>query len=162
MEAGKFDYRGKSMKIDAIDTIYVAGAPDATQAEIEAVEESARPTCGSCALMDTANSMNCLTDALGMALPGNGTIVAAHTDREDLFRKAAHRIVEMSRAYYRDGDDSVLPRSICSHKGLGNAVRMILVIGGSTNTILHLLAVAQESGVDFGIDDFDRISRETP
>ncbi|KUJ83196.1 dihydroxy-acid dehydratase [Ruegeria marisrubri] len=162
MESGKFDYRGKHMKIDAIDTIYVAGAPDATPEEISAVEESACPTCGSCALMGTANSMNCLTEALGIALPGNGTIVATHTDREDLFRKAARRIVDMAHTYYRDGDDSVLPRSICSREGLENAVRMTMAIGGSTNTILHLLAVAQESGVDFTIDDFDRISRETP
>lgn len=162
MESGKFDYRGETRRIDAIDTIYVAGAPDATQAEIDAVEESACPTCGSCALMGTANSMNCLTEALGLALPGNGTIVATHTDREELFRSAAHRIVEMAHAYYRDGDDSVLPRSICTREGLENAVRMTMAIGGSTNTILHLLAIAQESGVDFNIDDFDRISRETP
>lgn len=162
MESGKFDYRGKTRRIDAIDTIYVAGAPDATQAEMDAVEESACPTCGSCALMGTANSMNCLTEALGMALPGNGTIVATHTDREDLFKKAAHRIVRMAEAYYRDGDESVLPRSICSREGLENAVRMTMAIGGSTNTILHLLAVAEESGVDFTIDDFDRISRGTP
>lgn len=162
MESGKFDYRGQSKRIDAIDTIYVAGAADATDEEIAAVEESACPTCGSCALMGTANSMNCLTEALGMALPGNGTIVATHTDREDLFRKAAHRIVDMSLAYYRDGDASVLPRSICTREGLENAVRMTMAIGGSTNTILHLLAIAQESGVDFSIDDFDRISRNTP
>lgn len=162
MESGKFDYRGTARRIDAIDTIYVAMATDATAEEIEAVEESACPTCGSCALMGTANSMNCLTEALGMALPGNGTIVATHTDREDLFRQAAHRIVDMSLAYYRDGDDSVLPRSICTREGLENAVRMTMAIGGSTNTILHLLAVAQESGVDFTIDDFDRISRDTP
>ncbi|WP_397545687.1 dihydroxy-acid dehydratase [Ruegeria marisflavi] len=162
MESGKFDYRGQTRRIDAIDTIYVAGAPDATPEEIEAVEENACPTCGSCALMGTANSMNCLTEALGMALPGNGTIVATHTDRQDLFRKASHRIVEMAIAHYRDGDDSVLPRSICSREGLENAVRMTMAIGGSTNTILHLLAVAQESGVAFGIDDFDRISRDTP
>ncbi len=162
MESGKFDYRGETRRIDAIDTIYVAGAADATQEEIDAVEESACPTCGSCALMGTANSMNCLTEALGMALPGNGTIVATHTDREDLFRKAAHRIVDMAIAHYRDGDDSVLPRSICSREGLANAVRMTMAIGGSTNTILHLLAVARESGVDFDINDFDRISRDTP
>lgn len=162
MESGKFEYRGEAKRIDAIDTIYVAGAQDATQAEIDAVEEAACPTCGSCALMGTANSMNCLTEALGMALPGNGTIVATHTDREELFRKAAHRIVDMAIAYYRDGDDSILPRSICSREGLENAVRMTMAIGGSTNTILHLLAVAQESGVDFTIDDFDRISRDTP
>lgn len=162
MESGKFDYRGQSKRIDAIDTIYVAGAADATDEEIATVEESACPTCGSCALMGTANSMNCLTEALGMALPGNGTIVATHTDREDLFRKAAHRIVDMSLAYYRDGDASVLPRSICTREGLENAVRMTMAIGGSTNTILHLLAIAQESGVDFSIDDFDRISRNTP
>lgn len=162
MESGKFDYRGQTRRIDAIDTIYVAGAPDATEAEIDAVEEAACPTCGSCALMGTANSMNCLTEALGMALPGNGTIVATHTDREQLFRDAAHRIVQMTRDYYRDGDESVLPRSICSREGLVNAVRMTMAIGGSTNTILHLLAIAQESGADFSIDDFDRISRETP
>ena len=162
MESGKFDFRGTARRIDAIDTIYVAGTPGATREEIEAVEESACPTCGSCAMMGTANSMNCLTEALGMALPGNGTIVATHTDREDLFRKAAHRIVGMAYAYYRDGDASVLPRSICTREGLENAARMTMAIGGSTNTILHLLAVAQESEVDFTIDDFDRISRETP
>ena len=162
MESGKFTYRGQQKRIDAIDTIYVSSAPDATQAEIDAVEESACPTCGSCALMGTANSMNCLTEALGMALPGNGTIVATHTDREALFRQAAHRIVDMAVAHYRDGDDSVLPRSICTREGLENAVRMTMAIGGSTNTILHMLAVAQESGADFSIDDFDRISRDTP
>lgn len=162
MESGKFDYRGQTKRIDGIDTIYVAGAADATQAEIDAVEEAACPTCGSCALMGTANSMNCLTEALGLALPGNGTILATHTDREDLFRLSARRIVAMAQAYYRDGDDSVLPRSICTREGLENAVRMTMAIGGSTNTILHLLAVAQEAGVDFSIDDFDRISRDTP
>lgn len=162
MESGKFDYRGQTRRIDAIDTIYVSGAPDATEAEMNEVEEAACPTCGSCALMGTANSMNCLTEALGMALPGNGTIVATHTDREDLFKKAAHRIVEMAKAYYGDGDESVLPRSICSRDGLENAVRMTMAIGGSTNTILHLLAIAQEARADFSIDDFDRISRETP
>ena len=162
MESGKFDFRGQTKRVDAIDTIYVAGDPTATQAEIDAVEEAACPTCGSCALMGTANSMNCLTEALGMALPGNGTIVATHTDREDLFRKAAQRIVRMAEAYYRDGDDSVLPRAICTREGLENAVRMTMAIGGSTNTILHLLAVAQESGADLTIDDFDRISRDTP
>lgn len=162
MESGKFDYRGQTRRIDAIDTIYVSSAPDATQEEMDSVEEAACPTCGSCALMGTANSMNCLTEALGMALPGNGTIVATHTDREDLFKKAAHRIVEMAKAYYRDGDDSLLPRSICSREGLENAVRMTMAIGGSTNTILHLLAVAREAGTDFSIDDFDRISRDTP
>lgn len=162
MESGKFDYRGEARRIDVIDSIYVAGAPDATQSEIDSVEENACPTCGSCAMMGTANSMNCLTEALGMALPGNGTVVATHTDREDLFRNAAHRIVEMTHAYYRDGDESVLPRSICTREGLENAVRMTMAIGGSTNTILHLLAVAQESEVEFTIDDFDRLSRETP
>lgn len=162
MESGKFDYRGMTRRIDAIDTVYVAGAPDATQSEIDEVEESACPTCGSCAMMGTANSMNCLTEAIGMALPGNGTIVATHTDREMLFQNAAHRIVEMCEAYYQDGDASVLPRSICTREGLENAARMTMAIGGSTNTILHLLAVAQESGADFTIDDFDRISRETP
>lgn len=162
MESGKFDYRGETRRVDAIDTIYVAGAQDATQDEIDAVEEAACPTCGSCALMGTANSMNCLTEALGMALPGNGTIVATHTDREELFRKAAHRIVDMAIAHYRDGDKSVLPRAICSREGLENAARMTMAIGGSSNTILHLLAVAQESGADFTIDDFDRISRDTP
>lgn len=162
MESGKFDFRGETKRVDAIDTIYLAGDPSATDQEMLDVEEAACPTCGSCALMGTANSMNCLTEALGMALPGNGTIVATHTDREDLFRKAARRIVGMAEAYYRDGDDSVLPRSICSRAGLENATRMTMAIGGSSNTILHLLAVAQESGVEFTIDDFDRISRETP
>ncbi|MCT8159421.1 dihydroxy-acid dehydratase [Pseudoruegeria sp. SHC-113] len=162
MESGQMQYRGKLKRIDAIDTIYVAGAADATREEIQTVEENACPTCGSCALMGTANSMNCLTESLGIALPGNGTIVATHTDRKQLFVDAAHRIVAMAKAHYGEGDTSVLPRSICSREGLENAVRVSMAIGGSTNTILHLLAIAQESGVPFTIDDFDRISRETP
>ncbi len=162
MESGKLNYRGELKRVDALDAFIIASQADATDAEIETAQESACPTCGSCALMGTANSMNCLTEALGLALPGNGTIVATHTDRRDLFKEAAHRIVEMSYAWYRDGDASVLPRSIITREGLENAVRMSMAIGGSTNTILHLLATALESDVDFTIDDFDRISRDTP
>lgn len=162
MESGKLYYRGELKRVDALDAFIIASQSDATDAEIVEAQESACPTCGSCALMGTANSMNCLTEALGMALPGNGTIVATHTDRRDLFIEAGRRIVDMAVAWYRDGDSRVLPHSIITREGLENAVRMSMAIGGSTNTILHLLAIAQESGVDFTIADFDRISRETP
>jgi dihydroxy-acid dehydratase len=162
MESGKVALRGVNRRIDAIDTFYIAGDPDATAAEILDVEEAACPTCGSCALMGTANSMNCLTEAMGLSLPGNGTLVATHADRAALVEQAAARIVAMANAWYGAGDVSVLPRSIMTREGFENATRVSMAIGGSTNTILHLLAIAQEAGVDFTIDDFDRISRETP
>lgn len=162
MESGKINFRGKDMKIDAIDTLMVMGDPTATEVEIDAVEEAACPTCGSCALMGTANSMNCLTEGFGLALPGNGTTLATHKDREKLFRDASHQIVRMAEAYYRDGDDRVLPRAICSREGFENAARLSMAMGGSTNTILHLMAAAQEAGIDWTVADFDRISESTP
>ena len=162
MESGRVALRGANRRVDAIDTFYVSGDPEATEAEILDVEEAACPTCGSCALMGTANSMNCLTEAMGLALPGNGTLVATHADRAEMVNGAASRIVEMARAWYGAGDGSVLPCSIMTREGFENATRVSMAIGGSTNTILHLLAIAQEAGVDFTIDDFDRISRETP
>jgi dihydroxy-acid dehydratase len=162
MESGKINFRGTDLRVDAIDTILVSGDPTATRAEIDAMEAAACPTCGSCAMMGTANSMNCLTEAFGIALPGNGTLLATHKDREDLFRHAARRIVAMAEGYYRDGDETVLPRSICTREGFENATRVSMAIGGSTNTILHLLACAQEAGIDWSVEDFDRLSNSTP
>src|SRR5690606_10839467 len=120
------------------------------------------PTCGSCAGMFTANSMNCLVEALGLGLPGNGTLVATHADRKELFLGAARRIVEMCRTYYADDDESVLPRSIADFRAFENAMRMDVAMGGSTNTVLHLLAAAREGEVPFTMLDIDRISRSTP
>ncbi|MFG6083150.1 dihydroxy-acid dehydratase [Paracoccus litorisediminis] len=162
MESGKLNYRGKSMRIDAIDTLMVMGDPTVTALEVDTVEEAACPTCGSCAMMGTANSMNCLTEAFGLALPGNGTTLATHKDRERLFRNAARRIVGMAEEYYRDGNSRVLPRAICSREGFENAARLSMAIGGSTNTILHLMAAAQEAGVDWTVEDFNRVSNSTP
>ncbi|MGB0855321.1 MAG: dihydroxy-acid dehydratase, partial [Pikeienuella sp.] len=162
MESGKLNFRGQDMRVDAIDSLMVMGDPTATKDEEFAMQEAACPTCGSCALMGTANSMNCLTEALGIALPGNGTVLATHKDRENLFLRASKQIVDMAVAHYRDGDDSVLPRSICSREGFENAARVTMGIGGSTNTILHLMAAAEEAQVDFTIEDWNRISDETP
>jgi dihydroxy-acid dehydratase len=162
MESGKINFRGADLRVDAIDTLLVMGDPTATESEIEAMQEAACPTCGSCALMGTANSMNCLTEAFGLALPGNGTTLATHKDRERLFRDAARRIVGMAEEYYRDGNETVLPRAICSREGFENAARVSMAIGGSTNTILHLMAAAQEAGVAWTVEDFNRVSNSTP
>ncbi len=162
MESGRVTHRGKKIKIDVIDTLVIGNNPDSTADEILDVERSACPTCGSCALMGTANSMNCLCEALGMALPGNGTLLATHKDRELLFRNAGRRIVEMAYSRYRDEDDSILPRSIASFDALENAMRLSIAMGGSTNTILHVLAIAREAEVDFTLKDIARIAEETP
>lgn len=160
MEAG----RGKHSehKLDLIDAMIVSAKPDATDEEITEVENASCPTCGSCSGMFTANSMNCLTEALGLSLPGNGTLLATHLKRKDLFVKAAHRIVEMAKAWYEHDDASVLPRSIATKNTFENAMSLDIAMGGSTNTVLHLLAVAQEAGVDFTMQDIDRLSRHVP
>jgi len=140
----------------------VSGNPDSTADDILDVERSACPTCGSCALMGTANSMNCVSEALGMSLPGNGTLLATHKAREGLFRQAGKRIVELANAYYDDENQNVLPRSIASFAAIENAMRVSIAMGGSTNTVLHILAIAHEAGVDLTMDDIGRIADETP
>jgi dihydroxy-acid dehydratase len=162
MESGVFNHRGVMKRVDAIDSLMVLGDPTSTEEDLHGIQESACPTCGSCAIMGTANSMNCITEAMGLALPGNGTLVATHADREDLFRRAGRRIVELARAHYDQGDQRVLPRSIATKTGFEHGMRASMAIGGSTNTTLHLLAAAREAGVDFSIDDIARISDTTP
>jgi len=158
MEAGEVD--GK--KYDLVD-VMVMGADDSVEERtLNQVEQNACPTCGSCSGMFTANSMNCLNEALGMALPGNGTILATHAQRLSLFRKAARRIVEMAREYYFEGNNKVLPRSIATKSAFLNAMSLDIAMGGSTNTVLHLLAIAQEAGVDFSMKDIDMLSRKIP
>ncbi len=160
MEAGRMD--GCDHKVDLIDAMIVSAEPDVTDEEVRAVESAACPTCGSCSGMFTANSMNSLTEALGLSLPGNGSLVATHEYRKQLFVKAAQRIVEMAKAHYEHGDNSVLPRSIATKNTFENAMSLDIAMGGSTNTVLHLLAVAQEAGVDFTMADIDRLSRKVP
>ncbi len=162
MEAGKVDWRGGERKVDLIDAMIEAANPNVTDAEVESMERSACPTCGSCSGMFTANSMNCLTEALGLSLPGNGSLVATHADRKQLFLQAGRQIVELAKRYYEQGDESVLPRSIASKAAFENAMSLDVAMGGSTNTVLHLLAAAQEAGVDFKLADIDRISRHVP
>ncbi|MBR9863644.1 MAG: dihydroxy-acid dehydratase [Rhodobacteraceae bacterium] len=162
MEAGKVDIDGELQKIDLVDAMMQAANPDRTDEEVLAIEESACPTCGSCSGMFTANSMNCLAEALGLALPGNGSTLATHSDREMLFRKAGRRIVELTKDYYVNGNKAVSSRGIATKAAFENAMRMDITMGGSTNTILHLLAMAQEAEVDFTVDDIDRLSRNTP
>ncbi|MBD3344745.1 MAG: dihydroxy-acid dehydratase [Chitinivibrionales bacterium] len=158
MEAG---VRGKK-RYDLIDAMVKAADKSIPDKEVAEIEQVACPTCGSCSGMFTANSMNCLTEALGLALPGNGTIVATHKNRIRLFEKAAQQIVEMANSYYFDNDSSVLPRSIAIKDAFLNAMSLDIAMGGSTNTVLHLLAVAQEAGVDFTVNDIDRLSRKIP
>ncbi|MGN1260444.1 MAG: dihydroxy-acid dehydratase, partial [Alloprevotella sp.] len=158
MEAGRW----KGENADLI-TAMVKGADDSvSDDELAQIEECACPGCGSCSGMFTANSMNSLTEAMGLSLPGNGTILATHTNRVELFRKAARTIVKNAMAYYRDGDDSVLPRSIATRQAFLNAMSLDIAMGGSTNTVLHLLAVAQEAGADFTLSDIDMLSRKVP
>jgi dihydroxy-acid dehydratase len=159
MEAGKV--AGSGAIIDAVDALVAGGRPEARDEDLE-VERSACPTCGSCAGMFTANSMNCLTEALGLALPGNGTLLATHARRETLFREAGRRIVELTRRHYVDGAQDVLPRAIATRAAFENAMSMDIAMGGSTNTILHLLAAAFEGDVPFTIGDIDRLSRRVP
>lgn len=164
MEAGKVQApeTGKVIKLDLVDAMIKAGDPTVSDAETEEIERSACPTCGSCSGMFTANSMNCLTEVLGLSLPGNGTIVATHARRRSLFERAGHLVVELCKRYYEQDDASVLPRSIATKKAFENAMTLDVAMGGSTNTVLHLLAAAQEAGVDFTMADIDRISRHVP
>lgn len=158
MEAGLFRGRGA----DLIDAMVLSADDKCTDEEADEIEASACPGCGSCSGMFTANSMNCLNEAIGLALPGNGTIVATHRNRKALFEKAAKLIVENARRYYFEGDESVLPRSIATKAAFENAMSLDIAMGGSTNTVLHLLAVAHEAGVDFTMADIDRLSRKIP
>lgn len=158
MEAGELN----GEHLDLIDAMTRAADDNISDKEVEAVEHAACPTCGSCSGMFTANSMNCLNEAIGLALPGNGTIVATHANRLNLFKQAAKTIVENAYKYYRDGDTSVLPRSIATKQAFLNAMTLDIAMGGSTNTILHLLAIAQEAEVDFSMNDIDELSRKTP
>jgi len=148
-------------KLDLIDAMVMAADSKVSDADLAEVERSACPTCGSCSGMFTANSMNCLTEALGLSLPGNGTVVATHADREALFKRAGRRIVELCRNYYEGEDENVLPRAI-GKKAFENAMTLDIAMGGSTNTILHILATAQEAGIDFDMTDIDRLSRVVP
>jgi len=160
MEAGKTKL--SEHKLDLVDAMVIAADDDASDEKVAEYERSACPTCGSCSGMFTANSMNCLMEALGLALPGNGSTLATHSDREQLFLKAGRQIVENAKRYYEEDDDSVLPRSIANFKAFENAMTLDIVMGGSTNTILHLLAAAQEAEMDFDLKDIDRLSRKVP
>ena len=162
MEAGKVKWETKVISLDLVDAMVMAADESRSDEEVAAVERSACPTCGSCSGMFTANSMNCLTEALGLSLPGNGTTLATHADREQLFKEAGHRIVDLARRYYEQDDESALPRSIASFAAFENAMSLDVAMGGSTNTVLHLLASAHEAGVDFTMKDIDRISRRVP
>jgi len=158
MEAGVMGDR----KLDLVDAMVMGADDSISDSDLSKAEQSACPTCGSCSGMFTANSMNCLTEALGLSLPGNGTVVATHVNRLKLFEKAAGRIVEMAHEYYNKGNISVLPRQIASKNAFLNAMTLDIAMGGSTNTVLHLLAVAHEAGVDFTMKDIDTLSRKTP
>ena len=158
MEAGSFRGRG----VDLIDAMVMSADASCTDADADMIEATACPGCGSCSGMFTANSMNCLNEAIGLALPGNGTVVATHENRKGLFARAAKLIVENAKRYYFEGDDSVLPRSIATKAAFENAMSLDIAMGGSTNTVLHLLAIAHEAGVDFTMKDIDRLSRKIP
>ena len=162
MEAGKIKWKGKELAVDLIDAMVAAADDHNSDSEVANMERAACPTCGSCSGMFTANSMNCLTEALGLSLPGNGSMLATHADRKHLFEKAGHLIVELAKRYYEQDDDSVLPRSIATFKSFENAMTLDISMGGSTNTVLHLLAAAQEGEVDFTMSDIDRLSRHVP
>jgi len=160
MEAGKTKLA--SQKVDLINVMVVAADDSVSDEDVAEMERSGCPTCGSCSGMFTANSMNCLTEALGLSLPGNGTVVATHSDRRELFLEAGRLVVELCRRYYQEDDASVLPRSIGSFEAFENAMTLDIAMGGSTNTILHLLAAAQEAELDFTMADIDRLSRKVP
>ena len=162
MESGKSYIDGQIRKLDLIDAMMDAADPTVSDETISAIERAACPTCGSCSGMFTANSMNCLTEALGLSLPGNGSYLATHAGRKELFLEAGRMIVEITKRYYEQNDETVLPRSIATKKAFENAMTMDIAMGGSTNTILHLLAVANEAGVDFKMADIDRLSRVVP
>ena len=162
MESGKSIIGGKEVHLDLVDAMVAAANPKVSDEDTYQMERSACPTCGSCSGMFTANSMNCLTEALGLALPGNGSMLATHADREGLFLEAGRRIVDLAKRYYEKDDVSVLPRNIANFKAFENAMCLDIAMGGSTNTILHLLAAAQEGEVEFTMADIDRLSRKVP
>ncbi|MGY3528503.1 MULTISPECIES: dihydroxy-acid dehydratase [Bradyrhizobium] len=162
MESGKILLKGKKRAVDLIDAMVAAADSNVSDEEVEVIERSACPTCGSCSGMFTANSMNCLTEALGLALPGNGSVLATHADRKSLFVEAGHLIVDLARRYYEQDDAKVLPRNIANFKSFENAMTLDIAMGGSTNTVLHLLAAAREGEVPFTMADIDRLSRKVP
>ncbi|WP_137150808.1 dihydroxy-acid dehydratase [Devosia sp. FKR38] len=162
MEAGKAMLKGKLQALDLVDAMVMAADDHYSDEEVQAVEEAACPTCGSCSGMFTANSMNCLTEALGLSLPGNGSTLATHSDRKRLFQEAGHLIVDITRRWYEQDDASVLPRSIATKAAFENAMSLDIAMGGSTNTVLHILAAAHEGGIDFTMDDIDKLSRKVP
>ncbi|SDT44188.1 dihydroxy-acid dehydratase [Bradyrhizobium canariense] len=162
MESGKVSLKGKKRSLDLVDAMVAAADDSISDAEVEVIERSACPTCGSCSGMFTANSMNCLTEALGLALPGNGSVLATHADRKGLFVEAGHLIVDLARRYYEQNDETALPRTIANFKAFENAMTLDIAMGGSTNTVLHLLAAAYEGGIPFTMQDIDRLSRRVP
>ena len=162
MEAGKVHLSGISRSIDLIDAMVAAADSTVSDSDVQVIERSACPTCGSCSGMFTANSMNCLTEALGLALPGNGTVLATHADRRRLFEEAGRTVVDLAQRWYEGDDPRALPRGIATFAAFENAMTLDIAMGGSTNTVLHLLAAAQEGGVDFTMADIDRLSRRVP
>lgn len=162
MEAGKVVLGGQKKALDLIDAMVAAADDNVSDQDVQVIERSACPTCGSCSGMFTANSMNCLTEALGLSLPGNGSTLATHADRKRLFVEAGHLIVDLAQRYYEQDDESVLPRNIASKPAFENAMTLDIAMGGSTNTVLHILAAAHEGGIDFTMDDIDRLSRKVP
>lgn len=162
MEAGKTKLSDKIIKLDLVDAMVAAADDRISDADSEKIERSACPTCGSCSGMFTANSMNCLTEALGLSLPGNGSMLATHADRRELFLEAGRRVMALATRYYKHDDESALPRNIANFKAFENAMALDIAMGGSSNTVLHLLAAAQEGGVDFTMADIDRMSRQVP
>ncbi len=162
MEAGKVVWNNKTIMLDLVDAMVQASDSKCSDEEVEAIERSACPTCGSCSGMFTANSMNCLTEALGLSLPGNGSLLATHADRKELFLRAGRVAVDLAKRYYEGGDEGVLPRSIATFEAFENAMCLDIAMGGSTNTVLHLLAAAREAGVDFTMKDIDRLSHKVP
>ncbi|MCF7644411.1 dihydroxy-acid dehydratase [Bacillus subtilis] len=162
MEAGKVVWGDKEKKLDLVDAMVAAADDKYTDEEVDAIERSACPTCGSCSGMFTANSMNCLTEALGLSLPGNGSTLATHAARKELFLEAGRLVVDLCKRYYEGNDERVLPRSIASFEAFENAMTLDIAMGGSTNTVLHLLAAAHEAEMDFTMSDIDRLSRKVP
>jgi dihydroxy-acid dehydratase len=162
MEAGKAILQGRKVALDLVDAMVAAADDNVSEEDVSEIEKAACPTCGSCSGMFTANSMNCLTEALGLSLPGNGSTLATHADRKRLFVEAGHLIVDLAQRYYEQDDESVLPRNIASKAAFENAMALDIAMGGSTNTVLHILAAAHEGEIDFTMDDIDRLSRRVP
>ncbi|MGE3308121.1 MAG: dihydroxy-acid dehydratase, partial [Rhizobiaceae bacterium] len=162
MEAGKVLLKGKQVALDLVDAMVAAADDKVDDEDVKIIERSACPTCGSCSGMFTANSMNCLTEALGLSLPGNGSTLATHADRKRLFVEAGHLVVDLCQRWYEQDDASVLPRTVASKKSFENAMALDIAMGGSTNTVLHILAAAHEGGIDFDMDDIDALSRRVP